>query len=241
MSVYVNGRAAAKVLTSSILGIRPRRSHHSMALPQTQALATPPTSLRWASSSGKGGKNKKKDEAGEAKTIGYFERKAQIKQERTQQYQAKLQRQMSLKNRRDSSSSSPTKKESFEAWWLARQAREQRWDRHARQQNKKWKIQVSVLLERPPKVLPDRMDFEKDFDELKAYLSQFGKEYPKEFASTAGQTREVPITDEDLIGAYPILLLFFLKARKTRQKWKAAVCPVAYWIRNIYLDHVGDF
>lgn len=89
----------------------------------------------------------------------------------------------------------------FKQWWEKRRLSEITLDRKARQAGKDWKIQVAVVLERLPMVLPDKEDWEKDYDELYAYLAQFGKEYPKEFAPTNPPVK-VAITDEELMGTY---------------------------------------
>lgn len=132
-------------------------------------------------------------------TSSYFERKQLRKEERTQQYQNRLQRAVQLKERRAHAPRDVLKQE-FQNWWQAKLAREQKWDRQARQQGKDWKIQVAVLLERLPQVLPDKQPFEKEFEELQAYLAQFGKEYPKEFSSSIPGNGAAPVTDEELIG-----------------------------------------
>lgn len=129
----------------------------------------------------------------------YFERKQARKDERTQLYQAKLQRAIALKDRRSHAPKDVLKQE-FQEWWHAKLAREQKWDRQARHEGKDWKIEVAVVLERMPQILPDRRASEKEFDELQAYLKQFGKEYPKEFSAALPKDGSAPVSDEDLLG-----------------------------------------
>ena len=131
----------------------------------------------------------------------YFERKQARKEQRTQQFQNRYQRSLDLKDRRAQAPKGIIKEE-FQSWFQAKLAREEKWDRQARQQGKDWKIQVAVILERLPQVLPDKEDFEKDFEELQAYLAQFGKQYPKEFSSTMAGNGAAPISDEELIGTF---------------------------------------
>lgn len=131
-------------------------------------------------------------------TPNYFERKEAKKQARIKNYQSRLDKIESLKSRRDGSPKDVLKSD-FRGWWDARLAREEKWDRQARQQGKEWKIEVAVILERLPQVLPDKTGFENDYDELFAYLSQYGKDYPKEFSSTMGD-KQAPISDEELLG-----------------------------------------
>lgn len=137
---------------------------------------------------------------GEAIAGSYFQRKQATKELRTQKFQNRLQRSIDLKQRRSQAPTMGVLKEEFQAWWQAKLAREEKWDRQARQQGKDWKIEVAVLLERLPQILPDKEDFEKDFEELQAYLAQFGKQYPKEFSSTIQGNGAAPVSDEELIG-----------------------------------------
>jgi 39S mitochondrial ribosomal protein L46 len=139
--------------------------------------------------------------SGSSKSEGptYFERKQAQKDQRVKLYQAKLQRAIALKDRRSEAPKDVLKQE-FQEWWQAKIAREQKWDRLARKQGKDWKIQVAVVLERLPQILPDKDDCEKDFEELRAYLMQFGKDYPKEFSASLPKNGSAPVSDEELLG-----------------------------------------
>lgn len=69
---------------------------------------------------------------------------------------------------------------------------------------------MAVIVERLPVVLPDKEDYERDYETLRAYIrSHSGKEYPKEFlggaASGSTNGRPVALTDEELIGTSKIL------------------------------------
>lgn len=133
--------------------------------------------------------------------LSYFERKQARKDERIRLYQAKLDRAMALKDRR-SKAPKDTLKVEFQEWWQAKIAREQKLNRQARQEGKDWKIEVAVVLERLPQILPDKEDYEKEFDELQAHLAQFGKDYPKEFSASLPKDGSAPVSDEDLLGAF---------------------------------------
>ena len=150
----------------------------------------------------------------------YFGRKVAAKERRVQLYQHKVRRADQLKHRRRridpeaaaaaaAKYNDPTmlpKKMAFRSWWDARRAHEERLDRKARQAGLEWKVRVAVIVERLPVVLPDKDDFERDFEVLQAYLqSHSGKEYPKEFlggttASGGAMDRPVVLTDEELMG-----------------------------------------
>jgi ADP-ribose pyrophosphatase YjhB (NUDIX family) len=130
----------------------------------------------------------------------YFERKKAAKQERIQTYEDRMQKGVERKHRRDSAPKDVRKQE-FRTWWDQRRIYEEGLDRKARQAGKDWKIEVAVVLERLPVVMADIPEWEKDFDELQAYLRQFGKLYPKELVPE----RTVPtiMTDEELLAQLP--------------------------------------
>ena len=52
-------------------------------------------------------------------------------------------------------------------------------NRKARQAGLDWKIRVAVILIRSPLELADREKWELEYDQMKAYLNQFGKMYPE--------------------------------------------------------------
>eukprot|EP00934_Nitzschia_sp_Nitz4_P006184 Nitzschia sp. Nitz4//scaffold643_size2076//500//1529//NITZ4_009301-RA/size2076-augustus-gene-0.3-mRNA-1//1//CDS//3329556066//6174//frame0 len=145
--------------------------------------------------------SKKKAQQPTEDVPSYFERKDARKKERSVTFQARLDKEKTLKARRDGSAKDVLKNE-FKAWWDGRVQREQKWSRQAKQQGKDWKLEVAVILERLPQVMPDKEDFEKDYDELTTYLAQFGKEYPSEFAGALSQ-KPAPVTDEELLALLP--------------------------------------
>jgi hypothetical protein len=134
--------------------------------------------------------------------LSYTGRKQAAKQARTQAYTQKLEKVVERQHRRDDAPKQ-VMKSAFKEWYDARRAWETQMDRKARQSNKEWKIQVAVVLERIPVVLPDQEEWEVDYEELYTYLAQFGKEYPPEFAgSRSNRDATVAITNEELFGAY---------------------------------------
>jgi hypothetical protein len=130
----------------------------------------------------------------------YFDRKQAAKQVRTDSYNLKLAKIETEKHRRDDS---PANNGEFKEWWKQKIVSEHILDRKARQAGKEWNIKVAAVLERIPVVLPDKHDWEKEYDEHRAYLAQFGKEYPKEFSASSPRVH-VPITDEELLGTYTV-------------------------------------
>ena len=143
-------------------------------------------------------KAKKQDKA--VPEASYFERKKQAKELRTREYEIKVERVETRKNRRDDSPKNVLRNE-FRAWWNKRRAYQEMMERKARVAGLDWKIEVAVIVERTPIVLPDKEEWETDFEELHAYLSQFGKEFPKEFVGeTTDSSSPAPFTDEELLG-----------------------------------------
>jgi len=131
----------------------------------------------------------------------YFQRKAILKQQRIQSHMDRIKKLDERQKRRDGSPKEVMKLE-FREWWDTRRSHEESLDRKARQVKKDWKMEVAVVLERLPVVLDDTTDLEKDFDELQAYLRQFGKDYPKELVPQ--RTMQALVTDEDLLAELPL-------------------------------------
>jgi large subunit ribosomal protein L46 len=131
----------------------------------------------------------------------YFDRKQAAKQARVQTYQDRLHKDEERKHRRDEAPKNVRKNE-FRSWWDQRRIYEEGLDRKARQAGKGWKIQVAVVLERLPVVLADIPEWERDFDELQAFRSQFGKVYPKELVPE--RTAPTLVTDEELLAELPL-------------------------------------
>ena len=145
-------------------------------------------------------KKKKADKEDAEESLSYFKRKAASKQLRVEAYKHKLERASRVKSRRDNAPKD-VKKNDFLSWWSGRRAYEEQMNRKARQAGMDWTIQVATVVERLPIVMPDKADFETEFEDLQAYLQAHrGKEYPKEFTGTDGSGRPEAYTDEELMG-----------------------------------------
>ena len=146
--------------------------------------------------------NKKKKNASndDSPSLSYFERKSASKQLRVEAYKHKLERAVRIKSRRDESPKD-VKKDKFRSWWDGRRAYEEQMERKARQAGMDWTINVATIVERLPIVMPDKAEFETEFEDLHAYLqAHSGKDYPSEFVGTDGDGLPEAYTDEDLMG-----------------------------------------
>ena len=147
--------------------------------------------------------NKKKNTGSSSEDstpLPYFENKAAKKNQRVEAYRDKLQRVARIKSRRDNSPKDVLKN-NFRSWWDGRRAYEEQMDRKARQAGMDWTINVATIVERLPTVIPDKSEFEQDFEELQAYLSAHrGKDYPKEFTGIDRDGRPEAYTDDELMG-----------------------------------------
>jgi len=148
-------------------------------------------------------KKKKADKEEAVESLSYFERKAASKQLRVEAYKHKLERASRIKSRRNNAPKD-VKKDDFLSWWSGRRAYEEQMNRKARQAGMDWTIQVATVVERLPIVMSDKEDFEREFEDLQAYLQAHrGKEYPKEFTGTDGGSRPEAYTDEELMALLP--------------------------------------
>ena len=146
----------------------------------------------------KGGKQQKETEQQQS----YFERKAQRKQMNRLKYENQLSRKQRIMTRRDNAPGRDILKDEFKSWWQPQKAWQEMMDRKARQAGKEWKIQIATVLERLPVVLPDKPEWQNEFDDLQDYLGQFGKEYPKELFPEH-HSDEQQIMDDDSTNKFP--------------------------------------
>lgn len=202
------GRQLSSVVTQS--------TRHTSLLSQSRCFVTVDFSSRVTKSveneSKRSFATKKKKKKGknddDGESLSYFERKAVSKQLRVEAYKDKLERASRIKSRRDNAPKD-AKKDEFLSWWADRRAYEEQMDRKARQAAMDWTIQVATVVERLPIVMPDKADFETEFEDLQAYLQAHrGKECPKEFLGTDGGGRDgggraEAYTDEELIALLP--------------------------------------
>lgn len=138
-------------------------------------------------------------------SLSYFERKLRAKEKRRDQYRRKVERAAKAKYRRQNSPRDVLKNE-FRSWWIGRKVMEEKLDRKSRQAGMNWTLQVATIVERLPIVLPDKEDFEVEFENLQAYLmAHRGKDYPKEFTGETDGNKNVPeaYTDEELLALLP--------------------------------------
>lgn len=205
----------------------PRHLVSQLQLPvQHRSLASAAASSNTQTKRKDGTKNKSDSENDDTESSSYFARKAAAKAARTAAYQHKLVkmverrgRRRKQKNHNNDDDSSPTHvlKPAFRQWMDRRVARDERWDRQAKQAQKTWTIRVACLVERLPVVLPDRPEWETAYEDLKAYQDQYGgKQYPPEFLGSAASSTgggggggrankmpDKPLTDEELLAMLP--------------------------------------
>ncbi len=68
----------------------------------------------------------------------------------------------------------------------------------AKQAKMGWTIKVATIIERIPVIIDDHPQWLKEYMDLRAYLDQFGKRYPKELMPEPKQ--KFAFTDEELLG-----------------------------------------
>lgn len=127
------------------------------------------------------------------------EEKLALKQKRRELYETSRKRMQKLQTRRNDRDVG-TRKHQFREWFDKRRIFQEIMDRKARQFKLDWTIQAAAILERLPVVTPDVPQWEIDYYNLKAYLEQFGKEYPDELGFSPGKG-PVHMTEEEILGA----------------------------------------
>ena len=129
----------------------------------------------------------------------YLNNKKALKELRTQRYAERQEHKKVVKQRRRGRNKG-VRKRKFEAWFKPKKKHEEINNWRSKKLGMDWKIQVAVVLERLPKVLPDKPDWEREWDNLKDYLDQFGREYPEKLMGTHEIMSQEEITDEALLG-----------------------------------------
>lgn len=129
----------------------------------------------------------------------YYAQKKALKELRTQQYKERLARKDVVQRRRDGRPKK-TRKKQFESWFNSKRRMESIANSHAKKIGLDWKIHVAVVLERLPVVLPDKPQWEADYDNLRAYLDQFGKDYPEALLGSMEIESLEDLSDEALLG-----------------------------------------
>ena len=149
-------------------------------------------------------KKKNKKQSKKAEELTYAQQKVLAKERRRQTYEAKQNRGSSLKVRREGSSERGAHASTFRSWFDQYKTRNETMDRKARQSGLPWQVRVAAVVERLPVVLPDKEQWEVDYEELDAYLKQFGRDFPKELGYKAGpnvDAGESWVTNyEDILG-----------------------------------------
>lgn len=135
-------------------------------------------------------KKNKKGQSKKAEELTYAQQKVLAKERRRQTYEAKLNRGSSLKARRENSKERGAHASTFRSWFDQYKTRNETMDRKARQSGLPWQVRVAAVVERLPVILPDKEQWEVDYEELDAYLKQFGRDYPKELGYKAGPNVE---------------------------------------------------
>lgn len=131
---------------------------------------------------------------------GYLAQKTAAKEKRRQQYETKVDRNERLQTRR-TESPRDQKKRQFRSWFIKKKVDEEFMVRKARQAGLDWKIDVAVIVERRNVVLPDREDWEVEYEDLKTHLLQYGVEYPKELYNM--NHGSAAVTEEEIIDMLP--------------------------------------
>ena len=135
-------------------------------------------------------KKKNKKQSKKAEELTYAQQKVLAKERRRQTYEAKLNRESSLKTRRADSNERGAHASTFRSWFDQYKTRNETMDRKARKSGLPWQVRVAAVVERLPVILPDKEQWEMDYEELEAYLKQFGRDYPKELGYKAGPNIE---------------------------------------------------
>ena len=127
----------------------------------------------------------KKDDGstGSDAKLSYWDQKKATKDRRREIFFARQERKERVKVRR-AGKPKDTKKFEFHAFYLQKKVTDEFLDRKSRQAKLEWKIRVAVLLERLYMEQPDKEPWEIEYEQLKQHLSRYGKQYPKEFATT---------------------------------------------------------
>lgn len=131
---------------------------------------------------------KKKKNKKAAEELTYAQQKVLAKERRRQTYEAKISRDTARQSRRDGSEDSVRGQHAsaFRSWFDRYRTRNETMDRKARQAGLPWRVRVASVVERLPVILPDKEEWETDYEELDAYLKQFGRDYPKELGFRPG-------------------------------------------------------
>lgn len=150
-------------------------------------------------------KKNKSSKSSESSNASYMALKRAAKEKRRALFAASQERKEKVRTRREGKVRDEKRRE-FREWFIPRKVNEEYMNRKARQAGLGWRYQVSVILTRGHVVLPDKEDWEEEYENLHAYLLQFGKVYPKELKLDDVEDDDgefVPTSDEDLMKLLP--------------------------------------
>jgi large subunit ribosomal protein L46 len=118
----------------------------------------------------------------------WAEKKQAAKERRRELYGAKQERNTRLQTRRQSPRDDLRR--AFRGWFIPRKVTDEYMERKARQAGLGWQIKVAVILERINVVLPDKEDWDIEYDNMRGHLLQFGPDYPKALFPSSKPTLE---------------------------------------------------
>lgn len=138
--------------------------------------------------------------------MGYWERKKALKEKRRRVYQSQQERKARLKTRRAGRPRGQMQR-AFRQYFIRKKVDDEYMNRKARQAGLGWQHKISTIVQRGNVVLPDKEDWEKEYELLRDYLGQFGKLYPEELTGKdqpdIKKFEDWRMTDEELIAALP--------------------------------------
>lgn len=132
----------------------------------------------------------------------YWNSKRAAKDRRRELYDARQERKERLKVRRAGRPRLFYRKQ-FRSFFIPKKVNDEYMHRKARQAGMDWEYRVATILERIPVVTPDLEKWETEYEELKDKLSQFGKEFPKEFVGDMYEKHPRGLSREELIAMLP--------------------------------------
>lgn len=132
------------------------------------------------------------------------QKKDALKAIRRQKHEFKVERRAGMQDRRRGRPERGMHKAVFNEWFQRRLAFQEMHDRKARQQGRPFSIKIACVVERLPVVTPDKEKWQTDFEELQAYLGQFGRKYPADTPFATPDDDQPPaITDQDVLDRLP--------------------------------------
>lgn len=131
----------------------------------------------------------------------YYQKKKDLKELRTTRFAERTAHKDQVKRRRDGKNRN-TRTKKFNAWFMAKKRMEEITNSRAKKLGLDWKVQVAVVLERLPVVLPDKADWERDYDNLRSYLDQFGRDYPESLMGKMEIEEMENLSDEAILEKY---------------------------------------